>query len=361
MGKNVRYALVTLAVILVWLLSGMIVGDRSESREQESIQQSGRQSTLVEVRRSQAVPFQPITRFNARTEPYRSVNLRPETSGLLIKVHVEKGRQVEAGELIAQLAIEDRQLRVNEAEAVLEQVRLEYDAALDLKGKGLLSEAETARRNSAVESALADVESRRLELSRTEIRAPFAGILNDRLEDQGDFLQRGQSFATLLQLDPLKVVFEVSEQEVVDIDPALPIGFQRVDGQWLQGTFYYRSAQANKSNRTFRVEALIANPDHQILADLSGTVRIRRKQQQAHSVPAAILSLNTQGELVVKALDSNRRVVAYPVQILADDADSVWVSGLPTDIQIIVRGFDYVGVGEQVRLHSTTDSTEPPQ
>ncbi len=111
----------------------------------------------------------------------------------------------------------------------------------------------------------------------------------------------------------------------------------------------FRSAKADQNNRAFKVEAVFENPDNRILADLTGRIAVALKPVKAHSVPASVLSLDTQGVLIIKTLDSDQTVGSYPVEIVADSVDSVWVTGLPDLVDVIVAGYEYVGVGEQVR------------
>ena len=284
MSKNVRNALIVLALILAWLISGAFLKS-PESADIASSDQS-LDNILVEVVDIVSVLHRPVMKFNAYTEPFRSVNVSAETAGAVISTPAKEGSLVEEGELLAQLNPEERELRVRQARATLQQREIEFDAARELKAKNLLSSAEVAKAEAELESARATLEAAELELRRSAIRAPFTGLFNQRYVEAGDFMQRGVAFGQMLQLDPLKVIFQVSEKEVLKLDSNTQIDFQTGEGPKISGQFFYRSAKANDSNRAFQVEALLDNSTGELLSDLSGTVQVYGREQMAHPVPA---------------------------------------------------------------------------
>lgn len=348
MSKNVRNALIVLVLILTWLISGVFFKS-SESTEGVTSDES-LDSTLVEVVDIVAVPHRPVMKFNAYTEPFRSVNVSAETAGAVISTPAKEGSLVEKGELLAQLNPEERELRVRQARATLQQREIEFDAARDLNAKNLLSSAEVAKAEAELESARASLEAAELELRRSAIRAPISGVFNQRYVEEGDFMQRGVTFGQMLQLDPLKVIFQVSEQEVLKLDSNTRIDFQMDEGPRVSGQFFYRSAKANDSNRAFQVEALLDNSAGELLSDLSGTVQVYGKEQMAHPVPASAMSLNASGQLFVKSVDQNNQVEVHSINIISDEPGMVWVTGLPETVRLIITGHEYVGEGQQVEI-----------
>jgi membrane fusion protein, multidrug efflux system len=347
-SKNVRNALIVLALILAWLISGAFLKS-PESADISSSNQS-LDNILVEVVDIVSVLHRPVMKFNAYTEPFRSVNVSAETAGAVISTPAKEGSLVEEGELLAQLNPEERELRVRQARATLQQREIEFDAARELKAKNLLSSAEVAKAEAELESARAMLEAAELELRRSSIRAPFTGLFNQRYVEAGDFMQRGVAFGQMLQLDPLKVIFQVSEKEVLKLDSNTQIDFQTGEGPKISGQFFYRSAKANDSNRAFQVEALLDNSTGELLSDLSGTVQVYGREQMAHPVPASAMSLNAAGQLFVKAVDQNNQVEIHNINIISDEPGMVWVTGLPEVTRLIITGHEYVGEGQQVEI-----------
>ena len=103
---------------------------------------------------------------------------------------------------------------VEQARAALEMREIEHAAAQKLGAKGFQAETKVAEAAANLEAAQATLERAQLELDRTEIRAPFAGVLEERPVEIGDFVDIGDAVATVIEQDPFLVVGEVAETEI---------------------------------------------------------------------------------------------------------------------------------------------------
>ena len=347
MTKNVRYALIILVLVLGWLFSGLIINSDDTD---ESLSESDQPENLIRVQVSDIAEetYSPSLNISARTEAFRIVEIKAETSGQIEATPIAEGEFVKAGVELARLRIDDRSFRVQEAQAGLDQATLDYEGALKLLAKELVSEIQVARVKASVDAAKANLEFRKVELSRTLLRAPFDAVLNERKLEVGSYLQPGQTFAELLQLDPIKAVALVSGDEVLDLERGAPVELQLSNGDVLLGELRYVSAKADVATRAFRVEAFFENPDNKVSADLTGNLIVPRAQAKAHRIPASIVSLNSAGDLQVKWVDQDDVVRASEIVILHDDRSSLWVSGLPEKVRIIVVGQEYVSIEEKV-------------
>ncbi len=100
------------------------------------------------------------------------------------------------------------------------------------------------------------------------------------------------------------------------------------------------------------------NADGAIPAGVSAQLRIPTGTTLAHFVSPAILSLDTDGALGVKTVDSEDEVVFYPIEIVRAQTDGIWVTGLPDEADIIAIGQGYVNDGETVRPELLSESPE---
>src|SRR5690606_20183901 len=155
---------------------------------------------------------------------------------------------------------EDRVLRLSEAKATLAQAQLEYDGALKLKTGGYQSETAIATAKARLEMTKADVLRRELDLQKTEIRAPFDAVVDERPVEVGALMRPGDTCATLLDMDPLVVSGQVSEQQVLRMAQGAMADVQLVTGEELTGHIRYIGRNADDTTRTFRVEAVVNNP-----------------------------------------------------------------------------------------------------
>ncbi|MCV6605942.1 MAG: efflux RND transporter periplasmic adaptor subunit [Porticoccaceae bacterium] len=306
--------------------------------------------TLVTAQWFQAQPYASQFSARGRTEPNRAVNLRAEVSGRVIAVPAERGQRVAAGDVVCHLAVEDRQQRVNEANAALKEAQLRFQGVSKLKQQGLQSELAIAEAKSGLERARADLKKRQLDLQNTEIRAPFAGVVETRPVEVGDFMNRGDSCAQLLEISPLKVVAQVSEQQVQQISLGSPAQVQLVDGSQAAGEVIFLGQQASAATRTYRIEATIDNADNRLRAGLTAQFVVSSRELLAQRIPSSVLGLGDSGEIGVRLLDDDKRVQFQEIQIVGDDAGGVWVLGLPQDALLITVGQEYVTSGEQVEV-----------
>ena len=361
-NPNYRIATIIATAMVLWFASGIFANDTPpvKKNSQATNTDSDRAPTKVRAKRIEAQLYPLRVLLKGKTEPNRVVELRAEVGGQVEKLPVEKGRVVERGAVICQLAVEDRQLRVAEAQAVVAQTQIEYDGAQRLKTGGYQSETAIATAKSRLESAKADLVRRQLDLEKTAIRAPFAGVVEERPVEVGELVRVGDSCATILDLDPLLLTAQVSEQEIANISVGATVSAKLITGEKVTGKIRYISRNSDQVTRTFRIEAEVPNPEQSLVAGLTAEMNALSREVFAHLIPASILVLNDDGELGVRVVDENNAVQQHVVQLAADADEGVWVTGLPASTRIITVGQEYVSVGEVVDVTLEGDKPTKP-
>ncbi|WP_050929961.1 efflux RND transporter periplasmic adaptor subunit [Aestuariivita boseongensis] len=328
--------------------------------------------------------------LRGETAAARQVDVKAETSAVVISEPLRKGRFVEAGELLCELApgtreavlteararlteakarVPEAQARLTEAQARLEEARINANAATRLSEDGFASETRVATTQAALSAAEAGVESARAgldsaqsgiqaasasvasaetEIDRLTIEAPFAGLLESDTAELGSLLQPGASCATIIQLDPIKLVGFVPETEVDRVEVGAMAGARLVSGREVQGRVTFLSRSADPTTRTFRVEIDVANPDFTIRDGQTAEILIAADGQPAHLLPQSALTLNADGKLGVRIVGADSLVEFLPVNVLRDTPQGVWLAGLPDQADVIVVGQDFVTAGVRV-------------
>ncbi|WP_237055409.1 efflux RND transporter periplasmic adaptor subunit [Microbulbifer sediminum] len=349
--KNYRTALVVAVVALLWLASGLLgSGEQGESPATDGAAGGKAAPVSVRARRLEARPFTTRVTVNARTEANRSVRLRAELDGVITGLPVPEGRSVEKGDVICRLEAEDRPQRLERARAALRKAELDFAATRRLREKGLQSEADLAQQEMALANARAEFERARVEMENLEIRAPFAGVINQRAVELGDYIRRGEECATLLDLDPILVVGEVSEGEVGSLSPGAPAAAELHQGRAVEGRLRYVSQEAHTVTRAYRVEVAVDNGDGGLRAGLSGRLVLPTGEVRAHLINSSLLALDDRGKLGVRHLDRENRVQFANVQLVGDGSEGVWVTGLPEETNLITVGQEYVTAGQVVAV-----------
>lgn len=334
-----------------WVASGQLNGIQAENlaRKPPADLTLGETLPQVRVRRQSAEPHQTAVVLRGRTEALRKVEARAETHGRVVELAVERGMAVAEGDPLVRLAPEDRPARLAEAKALLEQRRIEHEAAEKLSAKGFRAETQLAASLAELESAQAAVERAQVDLDNTIIRAPFAGFVEDRKADVGDFLEVGDVVAGLVDLDPILVIAQVSERDIGRLEVGGPGIARLMTGERIDGRIRHIARVADPVTRTFRVELEVANPDGALRDGVTAEVLLPGPSVRAHRVSPAVLSLSTAGEIGVKVVDADQTVRFLPVQIIEQSADGLWLLGLPEEVTLITVGQEFVRAGQRVR------------
>jgi multidrug efflux system membrane fusion protein len=351
MRRSLIFAVVLAVAATAWVLSGQLGADMAgpEVQKPPADMAALDEAPSVRVRPSSAQPHAIIDLLRGRTEANRLVEIKSETDGRVVALDVEDGSLVKEGEIIVRLSPGDRPARLAEAKALLAQRKIEYEADQKLRQKGFRADTQVAATEASLEAAEAAVKIAEVELDYTRIRAPFDGVIDQRLVELGDFVDRGDAIAHLVELDPMLIVTQVNERDIQRLEVGAPGKARLMTGETVEGRIRHISAIADEATRTFRVELEVANPEGAIADGMTAEIALPLSRVQAHLVSPAILTLSDAGLIGVKAVDEASRVVFHPVKIVDTDNNGVWITGLPDEVTLITVGQEYVSDGEAVR------------
>jgi multidrug efflux system membrane fusion protein len=292
------------------------------------------------------------------TDPKRSAHAIGSDSKSASAVEPQRYKQVRVRPIEAQFWRQEVIIRGRtEAMALLRQRTVEHKAAKSLAAKGYRAGTKLAEAQAQLDAARARVSQMKTDIARTTVTAPFDGILEKRYVEVGDYLKIGDDLATIVDLDPVLVVGAISEREVGSIKTGLAATATLVDGRSLAGVIRFIGTVADAATRTFRVEIVVPNKDLSVRDGITTQVRLLTAEIRAHFLPPALLTLDETGRLGVKAVDADERVKFYPVKVLADRTDGIWVKGLPDQLTLITVGQEFVRTGQRVEpVAETRDS-----
>lgn len=333
-----------------WIASGVLGGgEPPEPRKAPASLAAQDEVTEVRVRTVSAEPRLTRVVVTGRTQAERKVTVKAETHGRITDLAVAQGERVEAGDVLARLSEEDRPARLKEARALLEQRRIELEAAERLSEKGFRAETQLAAARAAYRAAEAAVSQAEVALGNTVIRAPFAGIVGETVAELGDYLASGDPLLRLVDLDPIVIVGQVSERNLAGLEVGTPGRARLVTGGTVEGRVRFIAPEADPGTRTFRVELEAENADAEVRDGVTAELVLPVAERPAHRLSPAVLTLNDAGVVGVKTVNEAGRVRFRSVEILADEKDGVWVAGLPETVTVITVGQEFVADGQRVR------------
>ncbi|UWQ38816.1 efflux RND transporter periplasmic adaptor subunit [Leisingera aquaemixtae] len=337
--------------------------DAADAAQSETAEGEGQALALAEETRVGVVALKSKARtigsaviLRGQTQAIRQVELRAETTSTVISEPLRKGTHVKKGDVLCQLDPGTRNAALQEAQARLKEAGINLTAASKLSEGGYASETRLAASEAAERTAISAVAAAQKELDRLTITAPFAGLLESDTAELGSLLQPGSLCGTVIQLDTIKLVGYVPEAEVNKVELGATAGAELSTGQTVQGKVTFLSRSADPTTRTFEVEITVPNPDLSIRDGQTADIAISSAGSLAHKLPQSALTLNNEGQLGVRVVGNDSTVVFYPVQLLRDEADGVWLGGLPETADVIVVGQDFVTEG--VAVAATYRETE---
>ncbi len=292
--QTYKTATILASFLVIWMVSGSMIEEENFEKN------SSKLDTLssVTIVNSKATNKSKILKSSGFTEADKFVQVRAEVSGRLIARPAQQGDYVEEGDLICQLYIAGRE-------------------------------------------------------AYPKIVAPFSGYLETLRVEEGDFLNTGAVCAALIDPDPMLLVADIAEKDIAQVELGSEASAKLISGRYISGAVTFIASSADKNTRTFRVEISVDNKDRTIRDGVSAEIYIKGKQEAAHKISPAILSLNDQGKLGVRTVTADNRVEFKEINILEDTNSGMWVSGLGEEARIITLGQEYVFQGQTVNVKET--------
>ena len=345
MNPNFQWAAAIALVAAVWILSGQF----SPSSRASDASQSKSGLPLVRVATLQASMRDATILVHGRTQALHEVDTRAQVEGVVDAIHFEKGQKVKQGDVLCEIKLNDRGAKAAQAQAAADQMSKELGVAQELYKDGFRSKTQMAAAQANYEQAKAGLSAANIALANTKIRAPFDGIVDERYVDVGDYMRAGDKCEMVIAPEPFLAVGAVSEDDVGKLKVGDPISTKLATGETVQGTIHFVADRADTTTRTFRLEVELPNPDAKLRDGVTADILIPVKQTKAVRISPAILVLNDQGAIGVRAI-VNGRVHFFPVKIIEEDSTGMWIAGLPDRVTVITVGQQFVEEGARVKV-----------
>lgn len=254
--------------------------------------------------------------------PYEEVTVSAEVDGILREVRVDNGTAVSKGMLLSVIDDTDYGLEVKRAEAALRQAhatyentKLEFGRKQSLYKEQLVTQQQFDDVSTRLSLADADVERAKAslllakqKLIKTRIYSPISGYVKEKKVSAGDYVKNGANLFVIIQNNPLKLNFTVTEKDVGKLRKGQDVTF-RVDafpGREFKGKVNNIYPSLEEKTRTLQVEALVPNPDNALKPGLFAHV-ILYTGAERNTVLVPIISLLYEGEAIkVFVIDGGR-------------------------------------------------------
>lgn len=337
---------------VLWIASGHLMPHDSANSEAaiRPAEAKAQPAFRVSVTDAKVVDHSPKLTLSGRTEADHKVSITARTGGVLTALNVKRGQHVEKGEVVAILSDEAREAQVAQAQALYDQRKAELEARRVLIDKGTLPKLDLVNLESQYKAAEAALASAKAERDRGVVRAPWTGVITDVPAEVGGaaFSMAGKEIATLVALDPMLAVAEVSERKLAGIKVGERAEVRLITGQTVPGRVRYVSKSATATTRTYRVEVEMDNADGKIPDGITSEVVLSLSPVPAAQIPRSALTISAAGDVGVRVVGEGDKVAFVPVHIVEDLQNTMWINGVKSDARVIVRGQDFVRDGQVV-------------
>lgn len=251
--------------------------------------------------------FNHYLELQGNVDTKKNIVITPETNGILKQVFVKEGQRVSKGQILARVDDNGLSQQVAQLQIQADLAKTTYDRQKRLWDQKIGSEIQYLQAKSAYEAQQKAVDQLKTQLSKTAVKAPFSGVVDDVITEQGSVVAAGQSpLIRIVNLRDMYIEAVIPEKYLTSVTKGKKV---EIYFPVLGKTFDAKIRQAgdfiDPNNRTFKVEIAVPNKDGNIKPNLTAKLKINDyTNPKAILIPQSIISENAEGEQYVYLADS---------------------------------------------------------
>ncbi len=314
---------------------------------------------LVTTLMAKSEVFNHFVELQGSVKTKENIIIYPEVPGILIDIYVKKGQKVNKGQLLASIDDGGLEQQVSQLEIQANLAQTTFERQKRLWDQKIGSEMAYLQAKSNYEAQNKAVKQLKIQLDKTRIKAPFSGVIDDIMTDEGSVVSPGQSpIIRIVNLNNMYIEADVPETYVKDItkNKTVEVEFP-VLNKTMDATISQAGNFINPANRTFKVEVSVPNKDENIKPNMTAKIRINDyKNNTAILIPQGIISENASGQqyvFIVTNKTENNEVQTEKAIITTGkmQGDLIEVlSGIEDGTEIIEEGARSIREGQIVKI-----------
>ncbi len=317
--------------------------------------------------------WQPNFTSVGNLDPVQGADISNQVAGNVSAVNFDSGQEVAKGQLLVQLDDSNEQAQLQGFQAQEKLAELNAQRSHDIFAKHLISQSDVDTADSNLKQAQSNVANTQADIAKKAIRAPFSGHAGIRNVNLGQYLAVGTAIVTLQELDHMYASFNLPEQALPSLarNQKVAVTVDAYPNRQFDGEINAIDSKVDPASHTVRVQALIANPNHELRAGMFANVTVSAGKPMALvTVPKAAVTYSLYGDSVfVISADKDKKddkgqpdLTANEVFIKLGDERGSRVSvidGLKAGDMIVTSGMQKLHTGAQVQINNdvTPDQT----
>jgi membrane fusion protein (multidrug efflux system) len=290
-----------------------------------------------------------------------AVIVRPEVAGRVAEISFREGQRVTKGQVLIRLDDSVQRADLERARANLTLSKSKYERAVDLRAKGFISGQAKDEAENTLKVAQADAELAAARLAKTEIRAPFGGIIGLRSVSVGDYVKEGQDIVNLEEIDPLKADFRVPEVFLsqVKAGQVLQVTMDALPDRTWPGQVYAINPLIDANGRAIAIRAQVPNADGKLRPGMFARVRLLTSEaRDSLMIPEESIFPVGDDKFVYKVVDG--RAMRQKVDIgLRREGKVEILGGLTAADTVVTDGIVKLRDGAPVRVANAAAAVPP--
>jgi membrane fusion protein (multidrug efflux system) len=287
--------------------------------------------------------------------PFEETEIRAEVGGRVVQMNVREGSVVDKGSLLVKLFDEDLKAQLRKLRVQLkikEKTEERNRELLEISG---ISQQDYDLSTLEVENLRADIETTQIAISKTEIRAPYKGVVGLRNISLGSYISPSDIVTTVRQVDQLKLEFSVPEKYAKDITRGYAVRF-RVDGgrQEHKASVIATENNVDQNTRTLQVRAVVAGNNPELVPGVFAKVNLQLgKNDNALLVPTQAVIPTIRNKQVV-LLRGDSALFAVVETGIRDSAYVEIIEGIHVGDTVITSGLMAIRPQSKVKITNVT-------
>jgi membrane fusion protein (multidrug efflux system) len=327
-------------------------------------QETGTGVLSVTVKNMGYEKFEHFFTANGSVEAVKDAFISPEINGQIKKIHVKEGQRVKEGDLLISLNSDVTESAIAEVKTALELAQTVYKKRKGLWDKQIGSEIQYLEAKTNEESLENKLKTLQAQLDMSKIKAPISGIVDEIFKKEGELAIPGMQLIQLVNLEKIYINAEVSEAYIAKVGKGdgVEVTFPSYPDLAMETVIYRTGHVVKPANRTFLVQLLLDNRKESLKPNMLAVIRMRDySENTAMVVPSIIIKNDLEGlylyvvEKEEKKEKENAKWVTvarktYVEPGMSEGSNTVIMNGLKPGQQVIIKGYNLVKNGMQVKI-----------
>jgi RND family efflux transporter MFP subunit len=315
---------------------------------------SNKEGLFISADKLEKTSFKHYFEATGSVEAVNDAFISPQMGGQIKKIYVEEGSRVSKGQLLAEINSDVLQNSIVEIENGLNLATIMFQKQEELWNQNIGSEVQYLQAKSTKEGLEKSLNTLNSQLALTKVYAPFAGIVDEIYQKEGELGVPGIKLLQLVNLKEMYVNAEVSEAYIssIFVKDSVLLTFPSYPEIELKSTISQKGNVIESANRTFNIKLKITNIDEKIKPNLLAILKLKDfETPSALLVPTVVINKDINGQFLFVVEESGEKYIAkkkYVTVGQSNDESTVIESGLVEGEIVITEGFNLVKDGTVV-------------